>query len=80
MWETEEFGQSLFSGLWGQDKGQWQQNRAQKVPHQHVKELIHGEGDGALGQAAQGGCGVSSGDIKGPSGHLPVQPALGKLL
>ena len=36
------------------------------------------EGDGALAQAAQGGCGVScSGDIQDPPGQGPVQPAVG---
>ena len=36
------------------------------------------EGDGALEQAAQGGCGVSfSGDIQDPPGQVPVQPAVG---
>jgi len=35
------------------------------------------QGDGALAQAAQGGCGVSSGDIQDPPGQGPVQPALG---
>ena len=46
-----------------------------------AKELLHSEGNGALDQAAQGGCGFSfSGDIQDPSGRLLVQPAVGGLL
>jgi len=42
------------------------------------EELLHSEGDGAMEQVAQGGCGVSlSGDIQAPPGQGPMQPALG---
>ena len=48
------------------------------LPSEHEEELLPSEGDGALAQAAQGGCGVSfSGDIQDPPGQCPVQPALG---
>ena len=51
------------------------------MPHQYVKELLHSKGDGALEQAAQGGCGFSfSGDVQDPLGCLPMQPAAGGLL
>jgi len=70
------WGQTLFSGAQRQDKGQWAQTEAEKVPAEHEEELLPSEGDGALAQAAQGGCGVSfSGDI--PPGRGAVQPALG---
>ena len=61
--------------LW---EGQWAQTEAEEVPTAHEEELLPSEGDGALGQVAQGGCGVSfSGDIQDPSARGPVQPAVG---
>ena len=73
----QEDGARLFSVAQWQDKGQRAQTEAQDVPSEHEKEFLHSEGDGALEQVAQRGCGVSfSGDIQDPPGQGPVQPAL----
>jgi len=71
-------GQTLLSGAQRQDKGQRAQTEAQEVPAEQEEELLHSEGNRALEQVAQGGCGFSlSGDIQDPPGQGPVQPALG---
>jgi len=72
------WGQTFFSGAQRQDKGQCTQPEAQEVPSEHEEDLLPSEGDGALEQVAQGGCGVSfSGGIQDPPGQHPVQPAVG---
>ena len=76
--DLKAWGQTLFSGAQRQDKGQWAQTEAEEAPAEHEEELLPSEGDGALAQAAQGGCGVSfSGDIPDPPGRGAVQPAVG---
>ena len=71
-------GQTLSSGAQRQDKGQRAQTEAEEAPSEDEEELLPSEGDGALAQAAQGGCGVSfSGDIPALPGRGAVQPALG---
>ena len=72
------WGQTLFSGTQRQGKAQGSQTEAEEVPSEHEEELLPSEGDGALEQAAQGGCGVScSGDIQDPLGRDRVQPGIG---
>jgi len=62
----------------GCQEAQQAQTEAQEVPAEHVEELLHSQGDGALEQPAQRGCGVFvSGDIQNPPGRGPVQPSLG---
>ena len=54
------------------------QTEAEEAPAEDEEELLPSEGDGALAQTAQGGCGFSfSGDIPAPSGRGPVQPVVG---
>jgi len=73
----QEDGAKLFSGAQRQDKGQRAQTEAEEIPAEHEEELLPSEGDGALEQAAQGGCEVFSGDIQDPPGRGAVQPAVG---
>ena len=64
----------LQGGLWAPCTG----FKIRHIPSEQEEELLPSEGDGALAQAAQGGCGVSfSGDIQDPPGQDPVQPAVG---
>jgi len=77
-WVSGRWGQALSSGAQQQDKGQWAQTEAEEAPPEPEEELLPSEGDGALAQAAHGGCGVSfSGDIQDPPGQGPLQPAVG---
>ena len=66
-WGSGGWGQTLCSGAQQQDKGQRPQTEAEEAPAEPEEELLPSEGDGALAQAAQGGCGVSfSGDVPAP--------------
>ena len=58
-------------------RGNGHRMKHRKFHTKHKKELLHYEGDRALAQAAQRGCGASFfGDIP----NQPMQPAVGNLL
>ena len=77
-WVSGGRGQTLSTSAQQQDKGQRAQTEAQEVPAEHEEELLPSEGDGALAQAAQEGCGFSvSGDIQDPPGQGPLHPTVG---
>lgn len=62
-----------------QSKGQWAHTGTQEVSYKNREEFTVRMR--AEEQAAQSGCGVSdSADIQYPTGHFPVQPAVGNLL
>ena len=75
----QEDGARLFSVVPSdRTRGNGHKPGAEEVPAEQEEELLPSEGDGALAQAAQGGCGVSfSGDIQALPGRGAVQPALG---
>ena len=53
------WSKALFSGAQQQKKEQQAQTATQEVPYKHEEELFYCEGDRALEQAVQIGCGVS---------------------
>ena len=50
-------GQERAGSFLRKDKGQRAQTEAEEAPAEPEEELLPSEGDGALAQAAQGGCG-----------------------
>jgi len=68
------WSQDLSSGAQWQDQRQWAQTETQKVLSENEETLFYCEGNRALAQVVQGGCGVSVlGDTQKPSGQGPGQ-------
>ncbi|GAB0185397.1 translation initiation factor IF-2-like [Grus japonensis] len=77
---SQEDGARLFSVVPSdRTRGDGHKLEHGKVHLKYIEEkLLDSEGDRALEEAAQRGCGVFfSGDIQNPPGRHPVQPALG---
>ena len=74
------WSQALLSGAQGQDQRQQAQTETREVPCERQETPFCCEGDQALAQVAQGGCGISIlGGIQKLRGHSPGQPGLGGL-
>lgn len=54
------------------NKRQWAQTGTQEFLCEHTEKLLYFEGDGALEQVTQRGCGISSGNTQNSPECFPV--------